>query len=299
LGRVWDKRDKNMAKYLKTNILNQPYPLFLEFSKSFPAIVGISAFVPLFLFTFKPFDLNDITGREFFLAGFGVLIFVILLFNTFVLTKIAPKLFDEENWTVGKEIIWLLWNVFFCVSGAALYEFTQPECPFTFYQLIVSYSQGFLISIIPVAVITLFSYTGLLKAKLKQAAYLNKRIDNSREDMYDEVITLFSENRREHMRLSTKNLLFIQSSDNYSTIVYKGNGDDQRTLLRSSLKKLQEQLHHSFIIRCHRSFIINLLKVKSVKGNARGYKLILEGWSDPLPVSRELGKQVLQTLKKL
>ena len=135
--------------------LRQPYPLFLEFSKTFPVIVGISLFVPLFLFVFKPFDLTDadLQTRPLFFAGFGAVTFILLSFNVYVLPRLLPKLFDEDRWTVGREMLWILWLVFSGVSGAAVFEFIQPNCPFTFPQRMNGNIQGFLMSIIPVGII--------------------------------------------------------------------------------------------------------------------------------------------------
>jgi DNA-binding LytR/AlgR family response regulator len=99
---------------------------------------------------------------------------------------------------------------------------------------------------------------------------INERIDNFRQEMSNEVVTLYSENNKERIQISTKNILFIQSSDNYTTIVSDKKGEHQSTLLHSSLTRLEKQIQHPYIIRCHRSFIIDLSKVKSIKGNARG-----------------------------
>ena len=282
------------------NILKQPYPLFLEFSKSFPVIVGISLFVPVFLFIFKPFGLTDdvFDSQKLFVIGFGVITFLILSINVYVLPRFFPVFFDEDNWNIGKEITWLLWNVLTGVSAAAIFEFIQPDCPFSFAQLMQGYVNGFLMSIIPVSLVVLLIHMALLKTKLRRAEEINRKLAASDDDKPEETLKFVSETGSETIKLKPADLLFIQSSDNYSTIVWQQNGEAQKIMLRSSLKRLEDQANFPGILRCHRSFIVNLSKVYSVSGNANGYRLYLKKYPEPIPVARRYGRQVLGILEQ-
>jgi uncharacterized membrane protein len=284
-----------------TKILQQPYPLFLEFSKSFPVIVGISVFIPLFLFTFKPFDLTaaDIANRKFFLLGFGLVSFIVLFFNVYVLPRIFSNLFDEDRWNVGKEMGWILWNVFACVTASAFYEYIQPACHFSFAHLMGGYLKGFLMTIIPVTMVVLLAYLMFLKTKLRQAEEITRKLGESSKEASNEMVQFVSESGTEKVKVSANDLLFIQSSDNYSNIVWREDTQNKKTLIRSSLKRLEEQIPISYIIRCHRSFIVNLARVYSVSGNANGYRLYLKNHAEPIPVARRFGKPVLQVLEKI
>ncbi len=94
-------------------------------------------------------------------------------------------------------------------------------------------------------------------------------------------------------------LLFIQSCDNYANVVRQKNGSTTEKLLRSSLKNIEEQITLPFIVRCHRSFIVNLSLVRAITGNSRNYTLSLKNYPTPIPVSRESEKHVLELLEKL
>lgn len=63
-------------------------------------------------------------------------------------------------------------------------------------------------------------------------------------------------------------------------------------MLRSSLSRLENQLEGQNIVRCHRSFIVNLDKVEKVTGNAQGYKLHLETPELVVPVARKYSEIV-------
>lgn len=71
-------------------------------------------------------------------------------------------------------------------------------------------------------------------------------------------------------------------------------------LLRSSLKKTEEDLkNHSQFCRCHRAYIVNLQKVESVTGNARGLKLTLKNCREEVPVSRSIHEEIREKLKEI
>ncbi|MFC0185517.1 LytTR family transcriptional regulator DNA-binding domain-containing protein [Pseudarcicella hirudinis] len=70
-------------------------------------------------------------------------------------------------------------------------------------------------------------------------------------------------------------------------MVYEKDGQVYKELIRSSLSRLEGQIDNPEIVRCHRSFIVNLSKVASVSGNAQGYKLKLKGYEMLVPVARK------------
>ncbi|RYZ20584.1 MAG: LytTR family transcriptional regulator, partial [Sphingobacteriales bacterium] len=94
--------------------------------------------------------------------------------------------------------------------------------------------------------------------------------------------------------------LYIESSDNYSTVVYLKNNQPVKTLLRSSLSRLETQLSgNAVLVRCHRSFIVNLENVEKVTGNAQGYKLHLHEGNFQIPVARKYNDTLVAQLKSM
>ncbi|MDZ7899314.1 MAG: LytTR family DNA-binding domain-containing protein [Arcicella sp.] len=103
-----------------------------------------------------------------------------------------------------------------------------------------------------------------------------------------------AENEKDTLTLSTQNLLYIESSDNYSTIVFLKDQQIVKELIRSSLTRLEGQIQAKTIVRCHRSFIVNLDKVMKVSGNAQGFKLQLSETDFIVPVARKYSEIVYQ-----
>ncbi|WP_089734667.1 LytTR family transcriptional regulator DNA-binding domain-containing protein [Chryseobacterium jejuense] len=69
--------------------------------------------------------------------------------------------------------------------------------------------------------------------------------------------------------------------------------------LRISLSNILAQVQTPTIKRCHRSYIINLGKVKNIKGNAQGYKLTLPEIDFDIPVSRSFISIIIPQLLHL
>ncbi|HBG41316.1 MAG TPA: LytTR family transcriptional regulator [Porphyromonadaceae bacterium] len=85
-----------------------------------------------------------------------------------------------------------------------------------------------------------------------------------------------------------ENLLYIDSADNYATIHYLNKSTLSQFLIRNSLKWMDENLTaETPLVRCHRSYMVNLDQVKVVKKTKEGIILELntEGTPD-IPVSK-------------
>lgn len=95
--------------------------------------------------------------------------------------------------------------------------------------------------------------------------------------------------------IKLENLLFVDSADNYATIYYLNKSKLSHFLIRNSLKWMDENLtNNSPLVRCHRSFIVNLDKVKVLRKTKEGIYLELEAENTPdIPVSKTYYERVM------
>ncbi|MFK7936455.1 MAG: LytR/AlgR family response regulator transcription factor, partial [Saprospiraceae bacterium] len=142
----------------------------------------------------------------------------------------------------------------------------------------------------------LVDYIIKLKNNQSVAQKLTAQITPTAEKETIEQIVLFAENEKDQLQFLATELLYLQSADNYVEIVWQRNGALEKSLLRGSLQRMEQQITLPHIQRCHRSFIVNLEQVISVSGNAQGYKLHLPS-EQILPVARSKSKDVLAQLK--
>ena len=112
-------------------------------------------------------------------------------------------------------------------------------------------------------------------------------------------LVFIAENEKDKTELFPDQLLYIESADNYSNIVFTEEAKVKKQLIRSSLKRMESQIKDENILRCHRTFIVNLKNVKNIEGNAAGYKLSFDQDGYFVPVSRSFGTKILEKLKSL
>ncbi len=102
---------------------------------------------------------------------------------------------------------------------------------------------------------------------------------------------------RGELRLSvgSESLIYIEAADNYTCIHYLNKGAVRKTMIRSSLKRIGEQLSNSNVRRCHRSYMVNLDQVKIIRRGKEGAHLEMgiEGVPD-IPISKTYSNDILQ-----
>ena len=97
----------------------------------------------------------------------------------------------------------------------------------------------------------------------------------------------------------TEHLLFIESADNYTTLHYLNKSKQSHFLLRNSLKRLEEQLEDTSLVRCHRSYMVNMDKVKILKKEKGGIMLELDEENTPdIPVSKTYYESFMQAFSR-
>lgn len=279
-------------------LLRQPYPFRDSRRRALWASLGAGLFVGTFLCIFQPFGADDWDSPYKLpaLAGYGVVTLVVMLFNYFVLPRLRPSLFREDAWTVGREIGMTLWMVISIGVGNYLYNFLLFGGSMRLGGFLGMIAVTFLIGIFPATGITLADYIYWLRRYQNPPQPAPPTTLEQQQDQ-TQVLEFLAENERDRLAVPVADLFFIESADNYSTVFFRQDGKLRKELLRSSLSRLEGQISPDFVVRCHRSFIVNLHRVESVSGNAQGYRLHLDGFSLVVPVARRFTESVVGRLR--
>ncbi len=308
-------------------VFRQPYPIDEPASRAWLRAALIGLFVGLFLLTFQPFGMDrwQTPNKAAKLLGFGVISFIVTAFNFLVWPRLFPRTFREETWTVGKTILFITANILFIALANRLYLAWLVNDDLHLPDLLSMVLITFLVGVFPTAGAVIASYIVKLRQYARQAADLpvhtNRLVRDpavttvippvhspteSVAEAVDEPVsakaaslTLTADNEKDQIALAPADLLYIESSDNYCTIVYSKNGRPVKPLLRSSLSRLEGQISQPHIVRCHRSYVVNLDRVERVTGNAQGYKLHLFGGQFQIPVARKYNDTLVTELKAL
>jgi adenylate cyclase len=111
-------------------------------------------------------------------------------------------------------------------------------------------------------------------------------------------IVMLQADTQEQFELNLRHLCYIAAEDNYSRIFLLEDGKLREKLLRITLKGIEQQIQDPDIVRCHRSFIINLAMPFKIHGDAGGYSLTSEYFDGSIPISRSRGKQITASLRE-
>ncbi|MCD2423845.1 LytTR family transcriptional regulator DNA-binding domain-containing protein [Niabella pedocola] len=204
---------------------------------------------------------------------------------------IFVKWFRPERWTLGKELIVMVYQ-FFCI-GLTIWLINHlrgtlgPED--------ASFGKSFFlaiaIGILPYMIATFGRHNYLLRHHLKEVAAFNVQLKGlqaqKEEQVFAQPVSGYLTIPRLDQVIDVNDFLFAESKGNNLVIQVCLNNRLQQYTLRSTLNDFaRANAHIDPLFRCHRSFIINLDKVLQVQGNAAGYQVLLHPDLAPVVVAR-------------
>lgn len=266
--------------------LNKPYPFNDDLRYNAKIILFISLGILVFLLIFQPIEINSFSKKEIFylVTGIAASTFLVLSFNLIVLPSLFPKIFYNNVWNIKREIIWNIWILLAISSTDFLFYsklFGIIDINFSDIGKIV------LLGLLPVAVLITINQERLLRSHLKYAQQLNKKLIESKQQK-EKLIHFESDYKKDNLIIKSDSLILIKSADNYIEVYYESDGIVKKKMVRSSLKKAEESIQDfDFVMKCHRTFIVNINHIKEIQGNSQGYKLYIENLDFPALVSQK------------
>lgn len=297
------------------SFLKKPYPYNLFSLKEILSNFFIGCFVAFFLIVFEPFGVSiwETDYKLLKLLGFGFVSFICPIIFRLVSTNILKKQNPEETWMVWKETLSLLLVLVFIAFGNLVYANFIKISYFNFQQFALALPATFLLGMFPIIANVAIKYNRFIILNQKEAHEMElevlefqqrnetKHLTNLEEITplpLQEVLVFVADNEKDKLEIKPEELLYIESADNYSNVVYIKNTHVNKQLIRSSLKRLETQITFPFILRCHRSYIVNLKQINHIKGNAQGYRIEFKTeLSDTIPVSRSYSKALFESLE--
>ena len=109
--------------------------------------------------------------------------------------------------------------------------------------------------------------------------------DGKREE--DCPVILHTDNTAPDFSIIPSSIIYVESVGNYSNVYYIDNEQISSRTLRSTIKHLKEELRdYSFIVQCHRAFLVNLMYVESLEGTNNRFFINLFSFDKKIPLSR-------------
>jgi DNA-binding LytR/AlgR family response regulator len=267
---------------------------------------AIGLFVSVFLLVFQPFGSGRyvLEGRAWVIWGYGAVTFLVLAVNRLVVPAVLPGLFNEARWTVVKDLGLQFWNIL--TIGAANLAFASAlgTEKIRLSAVLAYLSQALAVGFFPLSIGVVSAQMIPLKRRAESARLMNESLRTfesreSRTDAGPDTVALSAEGGRETIEIRLSDLLLIKSIDNYVEIHVAEGGKVRKHILRSSLKRIEQDLEdRPFIFRCHRAFLVNVRNIHRVTGNSQGYRLNFEGIGFEVPVSRNTSKDLFKLVTR-
>jgi DNA-binding LytR/AlgR family response regulator len=137
----------------------------------------------------------------------------------------------------------------------------------------------------------------VLRDKIRELKALRQQIEKDETVLQKAYIQILDE--KDEMRLSIRreNILLIESADNYICVYYLNGGKVKKSMVRNTLSRITEHMQGTRIVRCHRSYMINLDHAQIYHRDKEGVyiELGIEGVPD-IPISRTYADNVKEWL---
>ena len=147
----------------------------------------------------------------------------------------------------------------------------------------------FLILLIPYTIAYLFGYAHGLKV---QSGSSSTKTNGTF------VVSIHDIKGNIKLSLRIMDILYAVSEDNYVKVFYEQDGVVKNSMIRTTAKNIEDDLE-GYITRCHRSYLINIARVKFFNNDRDNLYVILDQEGvNPIPVSRSYRDAIALLLSK-
>ena len=282
----------------KWKVILKEIPEYLKDKSTITSqVMFVSIFALVFINIYSPFNASswfEVGRIEFFFYSsafilFGMLIIVISKLIFFLLTRKSKFTYLIYGvWHIMEllllAVVYLVVDLVLLKSGADLVERFIGLLFITLLVLAIPYSLSWL----------------WLSLKDKREKLENLTEDTSQEFRERKMITFRDETEKLRFSIKSRDILFVESTDNYVTVHTAEKGKVKKIMLRNTMKRLEKELEGTLIQRCHRSYMVNFENIKLVKLISTNLYIYLDFPDEiRIPVSRTYAEHVHEFLNRV
>lgn len=281
--------------------LDRKIPPFIYSKSNLIWLVLFTAvFALLFINIYTPFESPSwypISRIQYFLYSSliiltGVLVVVISRIVMFYYTK-------KRTISYWDYILWVAAEIFFMSLFYTLYSYLMDDTR-NFWEIYRSSVRNTSLILLLPYFISLLFFSMQEKSRQLKALEKSKLPGEGTLSHKGEILSFTDDKGDLKLSIKKESLLFLESADNYVSVWYMSKSGVSKYLLRNTLKEMEDRFANTNIIRCHRSFMVNLDQVKIAKRTKDGIMLDLGVERIPdIPVSKSYGDRITQWFASL
>ena len=290
-------------RFPKRLIMQTPECLTEPIGQSLNVIIS-TLFALVFLTAYTPFSDTSWfqlgTNSHFMNTVAFVGIGTFFLACSRVLMTFAVK--RLRHFPLGLYIMWLLLEIVLIAAFHTCISYFQIQA--TDYSFSYIFAKSLLITFIALAVPYIITDLVMLLKDTQQRLMLTKSdtVESDDEVMpeHTEIINLMDNNGNLKLSVKLDNLYYIKAEDNYINVFYQRSGAIASYMLRCKMQTIADNcVDSSSLMRCHRSYIVNIKKVSVLHNEADGFVIDFEREGlESIPVSKTYSAKVLEAFNK-
>jgi len=271
-------------------------PYLIEKRNIISLILFTALFALVFINIYSPFGSDkwfDLTRLQFFtFSSLVILTGVLVVVISRIIMYYACK---KHVINLFQFLLWIAAEVLAMALFYALFEKFALNDKRTFTYLVkASATNTALVLLLPYSVAWLYLSWRDKKEQIRLLAE-----GHSVSDPTPDMIAFFDDKSVLKFSVKKESLLYLEASENYITICYLNKGKVSKYLFRATMKKMEENMAGTSILRCHRSYMVNFEKVKVIRKDKDGLKLELDNPDViDIPLSKTYVDNVMQTFAK-
>ncbi|MEZ5106294.1 MAG: LytTR family DNA-binding domain-containing protein [Draconibacterium sp.] len=270
-------------------LLNKKFTLLDQKQDRLFLIVVVFVFSVFFLNIFEPFNIgrwySDSGIIKFLrLSSYGFVIALVYLFTQFPLRRF----FKTTAFTVKSYLLWLFIEIVL-ISLVYIFLYGNPLGNFV-NDFLFSTKYTLLGIVLP------YTFAVLLIYYKKQKAEIKTLQNEASKPSEKRLIVFKDESGKVKFSVQSQDILLLESTDNYISVYYSFENKVQRKLLRNTLKNMEEMLEKSNIVRCHRSFMVNINNIDFVQKEGKKMIVRIKQLNNEIPVSQKYSSLFIDLL---
>lgn len=277
-------------------------------SKQTTMLLSMALFSFLFMIIFRPFgihrilefdEMKSMTASE--LTADETFYVMVAIITSVALLLVGISRFFMVRYSRSREMTYsgyLTWNLCeFLILAVTLTGFSSVvfHSENILHVFLNVFGRTFCILLIPYGYSFLYI---VLMEKMQVLKNLRESIRHD-EESQNRANVLFHDDKGLRLSVKRDNLLLIESADNYVCVWYLNNDTVKKAMVRNTMKRVAEQLGDGNIRRCHRSYMVNLDRVKVLRREKEGIFIEIghDGVPD-IPISKTYAESITSWLMK-
>ncbi len=232
--------------------------------------------IPMYAFFFlvgaRPFHLDDfmmVTQNQlaFRAAIMASIELVVVLISRLIMLLVRSK----KELTYTGFVIWELMEGLSITMFCALFVWLMDKRTMAYMDLVPKmFLITFTILLFPYVIVALWSEVKDRETRIAKNRITIEKYASGQIGREDSTLPFLDEKKALKLAVTANAILYVEAADNYVNICYLNNDKLVRFPLRSSMRSIEQICESNNIVRCHRSYYVNLRKIRAIQKGADG-----------------------------